>query len=118
MNTQRLTKLAFPYLIILLLDALWDYFLFYGRSILEDVMAFDDYRSLPMLVTTNFSLIFQLMVGVLLLIDIRKHNIKFYLIPLCGFIFPLLGITMFLIVVINKESRNDQQAKDEQRTRS
>ena len=114
MNTDRLTKLAFPYLIILLLDALWGYFLYYGRGILQLVMGSDDSPSLPMLLTTNFTLIFQVMIAVLLFIDLRRHNIKYYLIPFCGFIFPLLGITMFLIVLINKDSKSDQQPNDAQ----
>jgi hypothetical protein len=106
MNTEKFYRLAFPYVLILILDSAAGYILFYGKNLFRSFTE-SDYNSIPMILTTNFGLIFQVMVMVLLFLDLQKHRIKYYLIPIAGFLFPLLGIVMFLLVMMNKEETQE-----------
>jgi uncharacterized protein YacL len=111
MNTDRLLKLAFPYIVILILDALTGYIVFYGEYILLNV-GYLEYDSLPRILTSNVGLIFQLMVMILLFRDLRKHSMRYYLIPVAGFLFPLLGIVMFLLVMMSREQPSTDVQKN------
>lgn len=46
---------------------------------------------------------FQIITAILLFIDTKRYELKFYLIPIAGLFYPLLGISVFLIVFIYKE---------------
>ncbi len=54
------------------------------------------WHSLP----TYFNYFFNALISILLLIDIFRNKLKYYLIPLVGLFYPVMGITGLLILII------------------
>jgi hypothetical protein len=46
----------------------------------------------------------NVIIAVLLFVDTKKYQLNFTLIPLVGLFYPLLGISVFLILLIYKEN--------------
>jgi hypothetical protein len=48
---------------------------------------------------------FKVLVSILLFIDVKKFGLKYYLIPIVGLFYPLLGVCALLILIIYNENK-------------
>ena len=53
----------------------------------------------------------QLIVCILLILDIRKYSIRFWLIPVIGLFYPVFGVAVFLILYILQEKENIERVE-------
>ena len=101
---KLIIRLITKYSILLALSALLTETWFYLEAILYPIESLEDlnfWDNLP-----YYSVyFFKVLISILLFIDVRKYGLKFYLIPLVGLFYPLLGVCALLIMIIYKENR-------------
>jgi len=105
----QIHKFITKYGLILILSYLISHVWFYLVSMLFPVSLMDHY--LWMALPNYIHYFLQVVICVLLLIDVRKYGIKFYLVPLIGLFYPLLGVVSFLILYIYKSSNEQIELK-------
>jgi len=98
------------YGIVLILSSLFGHLWFYLQSLLFSHRIIDQ-NTLWYAIPTYTGYFFQVLVSVLLFIDIRKYNMKYYLIPIMGLFYPLLGVSAFLILHIYKTANEETDLK-------
>lgn len=97
----QIVKLISKYSIILSLSILTGKIWFHFSTFIIPIEKADDisfWYSLP----TYFGYFFNLLTSILLLVDIIR--LKYYLIPLVGLFYPIIGITGLLIIIIYRDN--------------
>jgi hypothetical protein len=101
---NQLIRLITKYSIILAFSSLIGITWFYLKSIvmpIENIEDIDFWQNLP----SYSGYFFKLLISILLFIDVNKFGLKFYLIPIVGLFYPLLGVCALLIMVIYYENK-------------
>jgi hypothetical protein len=113
MNLSQFNKISLPYLLLFIADSALSTAWFHLRGLVFEITEMNE-RPLPLL-TTNFDLIFQIVVMVLLFMDARKYDLPYILIPVAGFFFPLVGVMMFMLMMMTRaeDTIHETQVNDE-----
>ena len=102
---EPIHKLITKYGLILAFSALIGHFWVYLQMLLFPPNQYNYYeiwRAIP-----NYVVYFvQVLVCILLIIDIRKYRIQFWLVPVMGLFYPLVGICAFLILYIYQKGNS------------
>lgn len=107
---QNIHKLIAKYGIILALSSLLGYSWFYLQVYFiqhTNPANYDLWQLLP----TYSGYLFNVLICILLLIDIRKSQLNYYLIAFTGLFYPLVGISAFLILYIFKTTNDLNNSK-------
>ena len=75
---------------------------FYIKGIIFASSSIEDINSIWNYLHTIVSYVFKLIVAILLWVDTKKFGINYFLIPIAGFIYPLMGVSVFLILYVYK----------------
>ncbi len=67
---------------------------------IENVQDLSFWNSFP----KYFGYLFNLLISILLLVDIIMLRLKYYIIPLVGLFYPIIGITGLLIIIIYRDN--------------
>jgi hypothetical protein len=98
---EQIHKLITKYGLILAFSAMFGHLWFYTSGLLFPMNRYNYHafwRDIPNYIVS----LTQLLICVLLFIDSRKYQIKFWLIPIIGLFYPLVGVSAFLILYIYK----------------
>ena len=111
MNTA-LKSLIIKYSVIILLNSIIGYFWFRINHLLINPIPSDISKvTLMFSIPTYISYFLQLIVCILLMLDIRKYTIRFWLIPAIGLFYPVFGVAVFLILYILQEKENIEKVE-------
>ncbi len=102
-------SLISKYAIILALGSLFGNAWFYLKSIIFPIHSIEDFNFWHELPSYSNYLI-KIIVTVLLIIDVKKYKLNYYLIPIVGFFYPLVGICAFLILLIYREIEKSKRS--------
>ena len=98
-------KLINKYAILIGLSIILTTTWFYFKGIILTIDDLHDYNSLWHNLHTIISFLFKSLIAILLFIDTRKFGINYILIPVSGFVYPLLGVSVFLILFVYKNKK-------------
>ena len=109
-----LKKLITKYGIIILLNSIFGYLWFrishlFFNPVMTDITKQNLFYSLP----SYLSYFIQLIVCILLILDIRKYAIRFWLIPVIGLFYPVFGVAVFLILYITQQRQPENFQKSD-----
>ena len=108
LQMKSILSLISKYAIILALGSLFGNTWFYLKHIIFPIDSIEDinfWHELP----TYSNYLIKIIVTVLLVIDVKKYKVNYYLIPIVGFFYPLVGICAFLILLIYTEIEKSKE---------
>lgn len=101
---KQLVKLITKYSILLALSSFFGVTWFYLKSIVMPIENIEDigfWHNLP----SYSGYFFKILISFLLFLDVKKFNLNFYVIPIVGLFYPLLGVCTLLIMIIYTENK-------------
>ena len=105
----NIKKLILKYSVPILINSITGYFWFRFSHLLYNPIPTDIIKREMMYSIPNYiSYCLQLIVCILLILDIRKYSIRFWLIPVIGLFYPVFGVAVFLILYILQEKEKTE----------
>ena len=95
-------KLINKYAILIGLSIILTTIWFYFKGTILSTYSIEDYNLVWHNLHWIISYLFKALVAVLLFIDTRRFGVNYILIPIAGFIYPLMGVSVFLILYVYK----------------
>jgi hypothetical protein len=106
MNTT-IKNLIIKYGVLILFNSIIGYFWFHCIHLLYTPIPIElSKQELMYSIPSFISYFIQLIVCILLILDIRKYSIRFWLIPVIGLFYPVFGVAVFLILYILQKKEN------------
>jgi len=109
---NKFIKILNKYVILLIIDSLFGKPWFYVRYLLLRDREYSDSISMINIINTiptYVDYLFRIIVIILLIIDFKKHNLKGVVFScIAALFYPLLGITLFAILLLLEENSNQQ----------